>query len=243
MRPFHLTGSNTGSSTGASALGAPGSSLRVVLTWTPAGGIACGGVVVGVLTVSGAVSPGFQLLAAPVLFAFGAALGFAHGCVLGVVGRPDCMGCGKALRRSAVGGLLALPLVAAAWVVTAGMSLTAALVRDFRPGVFVLSGGAWLLGLALCGWAGMEGVVAVQRALRRWPQRRLGSTLTGAALVVVAGLFLRYPPQLVGTDLRLTGLGALVLAAVVTLWIVLPLVVLVLHVAHDRLMPDSGGRR
>jgi putative membrane protein len=51
--------------------GLRGSCARVAFTWTVSGGIAWGGIVVGVLTVFGAVSSGFQLLAAPVLFLMG----------------------------------------------------------------------------------------------------------------------------------------------------------------------------
>ena len=51
--------------------GPEGACARVVVSWTVGGGVAFGGVVVGVLTVSGLVSPGFHLLAAPVLFLLG----------------------------------------------------------------------------------------------------------------------------------------------------------------------------
>jgi hypothetical protein len=222
--------------------GPAGSCVRVTLTWTVAGGIACGGVLVGTLTLSGAVSLGFQLLAAPVLFTLGAALGFAHGCVLAVIGRPLSVSRRRALLRGLGGGALALPLVAAGWVVTAGMSLTAALLDEFRWATLLLCAGAWCFGLALCVWAGVEGVRALQRALERWPERRLGSMITGSILVLVSGLLVSHPPELAGTSVRVTGFGAFALAAVITLWVALPLVVLVLRLASARSLFHPGGR-
>lgn len=225
-----------------SLFGPAGSCVRVTLTWTVAGGIACGGVLVGALTLSGAVSSGFQLLAAPVLFTVGAFLGFMHGCVLAVFGRPPSVSRRRALLRGVGGGTIALPLVGAGWVVTAGMSLTAALLDEFRWSTLFLCVGAWCFGVACCVWAGVEGVRALQRALGRWPERRLGSVITGSILVLVSGLFVTHPPQLAGTSVRLTGLGAFALAAAITLWVALPLVVLVLRLASARSFLHPGGR-
>jgi len=225
-----------------SLFGPAGSCVRVTLTWTVAGGIALGGVLVGCLTLSGVVSAGFQLLAAPVLFTLGVVLGFMHGCVLAVFGRPPSVSRRRALLRGVGGGALALPLVGAAWVVTAGMSLTAALLAEIQWATLLLCVGAWCFGVAFCVWAGIEGVRALQRALGRWPERRLGSMITGAILVVVSGLFVSHPPQLAGTSVRVTGLGAFALAAAVTLWVALPVVVLVLRLASARSFIPPGGR-
>ncbi len=225
-----------------SLFGPAGSCIRVTMTWTVAGGIAWGGILVGGLTLSGAVSTGFQLLAAPVLYVVGVVLGFMHGCVLAVVGRPPSVSRRRALLRGVGGGALALPLVGAGWVVTAGMSLTAALLTDFRWATLVLCAGAWCFGTAWCAWAGVEGVRALQRALDRWPERRLGSVITGSILVLVSAIFVSHPPQLAGTSFRLTGLGAFALAAAITLWVGLPVVVLVLRLASARSFSHPGGR-
>ncbi len=69
----------------------------------------------------------------------------------------------------------------------------------------------------------------------------MGSALLLGAFVVSCALFLGLQPQVPGTDVLLTPPAALVVAVCVTLWIVLPLVVLSLRLAHDWLPPDSGG--
>lgn len=239
MRPplsHHVRGPSQGP-----LMGSVGSCARVTLSWTVAGGIAGGGIVVSLLTLAGSVSPGFQLLAAPILFLIGTALGFMHGAGLATVGRPVGLTRGGAIRRCLLGGLMAIPAVAIGWIVTAGISLTAAIVHEYRASLLVLSLGGWIFGLALCGWAVYEGVIAVRRAVERWPESRAGSVLAVGLLVVLSALFVRYPPQIVGTGLRVNGLGAVALAAGATLWIGFPLLILVLHLTQSRLMPHSGG--
>jgi hypothetical protein len=213
----------------------------VTISWTVAGGIAGGGIVVSLLTVAGSVSPGFQLLAAPILFLLGTVLGFMHGCGLATVGRPVGLTRGGALRRCLFGGLMAIPTVALGWVVTAGISLTAAIVHEYRTSLLVLAAGGWLFGMALCGWAVVEGVIAVRRAVERWPESKAGSVLSVGLLVALSVWFLRHPPEIVGTGLRVNGLGAVALAVAATLWIGFPLLILVLHLTQSRLMPHSGG--
>jgi hypothetical protein len=218
-----------------------GSCARVAFTWTVSGGIAWGGILVGVLTLSGAVSSGFQLLAAPVLFLVGLVMGLGHALVLGTVGRPVGVTRGGAIGRCLLGGLFALPAILAAWVVTAGISLTAALVEDFSLTVLFLSGVAWIFGLAICTWGGLEGLTAVRRATARWPESRAGTVLTALILVVSTAVLVRYPPQLFDSGLRLNGVGAFVLACAITLWVGLPLVVVVLRYTHTLFLPHSSG--
>jgi hypothetical protein len=222
--------------------GRQGSCARVAFTWTVAGGIACGGILVGTLTLTGAVPSGFQLLAAPVLFLVGVFLGLVHGIILGTVGRPPGITRGGAIGRGLVGGLAALPAVLAGWVVTAGISLTAALVEEFTVRIFVMAAIAWIIGLAFCTWAGLEGLSALRRAVERWPESRAGSILTAAILVVSTVVLLRYPPDIIlDSGLRLNGVGAFALACAVTLWLGLPLVIVVLRYTHTLFLPHSSG--
>jgi hypothetical protein len=215
----------------------------VVVSWAVGGAIAFGGVLVGTLTVAGVVAPGFQLLAAPVLFLLGAFLGGVHGAILAVVGRPRALGRGKAVRKALWALLVAIPALFPAWVVTMGISLSAALVKEWHLSWGILALGAWLLGLALCAWAAREGWCALCRAYARWPESRAGSVLTGLILVGACVVSLRTEPELWGTGLKLNGVGALILALAVTLWIGFPLVWVTLHLVHDhRLPPPVGGR-
>ncbi len=222
--------------------GLQGSCARVAFTWTVAGGIAGGGVLVGILTLTGAVASGFQLLAAPVLFLVGVALGLVHGCILGIVGRPVGVARGGALGRCLLGSVVALPAVLAGWVVTAGISLSAALVEEFSFRILFLTGVAWIFGLAFCTWAGLEGLTALRRAVERWPESKAGSILTGVILVISTVVLVRYPPDIIlESGLRLNGVGAFVLACALTLWLGLPLVIVVLHYTHTLFLPHSSG--
>lgn len=205
-----------------------------MLSWVAAGGVALGGVLVGSLTIAGYVSPGLQLLAAPVLFLLGSFLGAVHGAVLAIAGRPDTLTRGAAARRVFLAGLVAIPVMGATWVVTAGISLTAALVREWRFDWGILSLGGWIFGLSLCLWAALEGWQALCIAYGRWPEGRLCAALTTGVLVVASALLIHARPSLWGTDLRPNGFGAVAVALAVTLWIGFPLVWVVVHVAHIR---------
>lgn len=222
-------------------MGPEGSCGRVTMSWTAGGGIAGGGILVGTLTIAGYVSPGLQLLAAPVLFLIGAFLGAVHGGVLAVAGRPESMSAGRATRRVLAACLLAVPLLGPAWVVTAGISLTAALVVEWRPVWGLLCAGGWVLGGGVCAWAAHEGWPALRRAYGRWAEARLGASLVAGHLVVASAVLVKTRPEIWGTDLRLNGLGAVLLALVLTIWVGFPLVWAILHLAHDWLPPHAGG--
>ena len=221
--------------------GPDGSCVRVVISWTVGGGIAFGGILVGALTVAGVLVPGFQLLAAPVLFLLGAFLGGVHGAILAVVGRPRDMARGGAVRKSLWAMLVALPALFPAWIVTAGISLSAALMKEWRTSWALLSLGGWILGLAVCAWAGREGWRALCRAYARWPESRAGSVLTAIILVVACVASVRTKPELWGTDLRLNGIGAVILALALTLWVGLPVVWVALRLVHEWLSAHAGG--
>lgn len=205
----------------------------MVVSWTVGGAIAFGGVIVGVLTVSGMVSPGFHLLAAPVLFLLGALLGGVHGAVLAVVGRPRTLERGGAFRKALWAVLVAVPALFPAWIVTAGISLSAALVKEWHLWWAILTLGGWVSGLAVCAWATREGWRAIRRAYARWPESRAGSVLTALILVVACFASLRMEPELWGTGLKLNGVGALILALAATLWVGFPLVWVTLRIVHE----------
>lgn len=200
---------------------------------------------VGALTIGGVVSPGLQLLAAPVLFVVGAALGLLHGAALSLIGRPACLTRGTALRHAALATLLSIPLLGIGWLVTASISLTAALTTQIRASWLFFAVGGWIFGLALCSWAAWEGWRAVKAAARRWPAGRwgrLGSAVLTLTLAATTVLFVHLRPPIVGTDTRVNELGAVALAVVATLWVALPTVWAALHFLHqDQLRPHIRG--
>jgi len=213
----------------------------VVVSWTVGGGICLGGILVGILTVTGVFTPGFQLLAAPVLFLLGGVLGGIHGGILAVVGRPRELGRGDAVRKALWAALVAIPALFPAWIVTAGISLSAALMKEWHLSWAILSLGGWLLGLGVCGWAAREGWHALRRAYARWPESRAGSVLTAIILVVACVASVRIRPEVWGTDLRLNGVGAVILALAVTFWIGFPVVWVALRLFHEWLSPHVRG--
>jgi hypothetical protein len=222
--------------------GSRGRCVRLVLSWTVAGGVAGGGILVGALTVTGVVEPGLQLLAAPVLFVAGAFLGLLHGGILSLVGRPRCLTRGTALRHAALAALLSLPLLGIGWLVTASIALTAALMTQMRASWLFFAVGGWILGLALCAWALVEGWGALRAAFDRWPDGRVGSVLLTVILGVTTVLFVHARPPIVGTELRVNGLGAVALAVAITLWVALPTVWATLHfLRQNHLRPHVSG--
>jgi hypothetical protein len=223
-------------------LGARGRCVRLVLSWTVAGGVAGGGILVGALTIAGVLEPGVQLLAAPVLFIAGAVLGLLHGGALALVGRPSCLTRRGAFGQALIAGAISVPLLALGWVVTASISLTAALMTEMRASWLVFAAGGWAIGLVLCGWAAVEGLGALRIAFGRWPQGRAGSVLLTTILGATIALFAHVHPPILGTGLRLNGLGAIALALATTVWVALPAVWLGLHMLHPHhLRPHIRG--
>lgn len=212
-----------------------------MFSWVMAGGVAGGGILVGALTIGGYVAPGLQLLAAPVLFLVGSFLGATHGAILAVVGRAEHATCADATRCALYAGLLALPALGAGWILTSAIAVTAALTKEWRLSWACVAGLGWVIGLVLCGWAAREGWHALRRALARWPQNRVGSILVTSILVVLSIVSLQAEPEIIGTGLRLNGVGAVVVAVMVTLWVGVPLVWLVLRVAGSWISPHGGG--
>jgi hypothetical protein len=197
---------------------------------------------VGALTITGLVEPGLQLLAAPMFFLAGAFLGLLHGSALSLLGRPTCLTRGAALKHAIVAALVSLPLLGISWLVTASITLTAALMTQMRVSWLLVAVGGWILGLALCAWAVAEGLRALRTAMSRWPDGRVGSVLLTAILGATTVLFVYLRPPIVGTSLRVKGLGAVALAVAVTLWVALPTVWAALHfLRQSHLRPHIGG--
>jgi len=211
--------------------GVEGRCARVVASWILAGGVAVGGILIGALALAGYGASGLHLLVAPVLFLVGTALGLTHGFALALVGRPASCTLRRALGLALAGGLAALPLVGASWLIASGITLTTALRTEWRWSWLTVATGGWLLGAAICIWAVVEGFRTVQCAYERCPRRGLG-------LAVVTALFLgscvvswRLFPLPEVSALQVRRLGRLALATAGTLWVWLPAVYVSLHVA------------
>lgn len=202
-------------------IGLPG---RVAVTWALAGGLLVGGFLVAAMTLAGQLSGSGLLVTASGLFLIGAALGFAHGGALGYLGRPE----GLERRRAMVGlGLAAvytLPALAVGLVVSGWIAMTVVALYTGKTLALVAVGAAWLVGLGLVGVAAAEGWEALRNAWARWPQRRVGTALVAGSFGALLVLFLVARPEVWWLGVRVTEVGAVLLAAFVTIWAVGPMV-------------------
>jgi hypothetical protein len=194
-----------------------------------AGGVGFGGFFVALLLLMGQVSATFAPQLTAIFFVGGAAAGLVHGALLGYVGRESCRSRATTVAALVAGLPWVLPALMASWVVATWITLISAL--SSAPGALRVAGVAlgWLAGAAMCAWAGMEGLGALRRAYTRWPEYRVGTLITGGVFVALAVIFVTERPELWFTDVRVTGIGAVILALGATVWIGLPATVLVLR--------------
>lgn len=214
--------------------GGEASCLRVVISWSAAGGITAGGLLVGAAALSSPAMAATLLPLAPFLFLAGALGGLAHGSVLAYLGRPDGVAPTTALAAVGTGILFAIPALAVAWVATAWISLTSAVLTLHALPTSIVTALGWALGLTICAWAVFEGWRASRNAFARWTESRPGALLVTGVGVVFAVWFVSYRPELWGTDIRVGGLGAILLAVAVTVWVAAPILVVGLHWVHRR---------
>lgn len=205
---------------------------RVSVAWTLAGGVTAGGLLVAAVTLSGSISANSAPSAATILFLLGAAAGFVHGGVLGYLGRDLSRSRGHAARGVGFGLILLLPSVPVVWLFTLLLALSPA---SWISDDFGLRAGAvlgWMVATGVCAWAAWEGWNALTAALTRWPERREGSLIMVGIAAILCLLFFLERPEIWGTDIRVTGIGAIVLAIGATTWIALPVVLASLHLLH-----------
>jgi hypothetical protein len=212
---------------------------QVAVTWAAAGGILLGGVLVALMTLAGRLSGHGLFFTVSGLFVIGAVLGLAHGMVLGFLGRPAGVGPRRATGDLGRALLYAVPTLAVAWLTTVWIGMTMPAVLLGR--VFTLAGVglAWLVGLAVVSTAAVYGWRSLKNAYARWAEPRLGTALTAASFAALLVLFLADRPELWGVRLRVTEVGAVLLAASLTLWFVGPAVTVALRLTRQtRVLPD-----
>jgi hypothetical protein len=202
----------------------------VTASWTLAGGLA-GGTLVAALVFGGRVHPDALQVVTALLVSLGAALGMVHGFMLGVVGRPE-----KEPAPGISQWALSIFGSAAAWVVGMvgslwlGMSTVVAISGRPIGWIGLTAGGlataTILVAATVLGWR------ALSTAFYQWPDHALGAWLVCGTFVVLSGSLLAIRPALPGTQVQLTVGGTLMAAALATLWIALPAIVLILPFAH-----------
>lgn len=217
-------------------LGMPG---RTALTWAVAGAVGLGGVVVGVNALAGKLSGNGLLVTAMALFIIGAVVGFVHGAVLGIMGRPRDMSLKEAARAIVMAALYAVPTLTVSFLVAGWIALTPVAIYTGKIGAMIGCGVAWVIGAGLISYAAVEGFRTLRAAYAGWEEKRYGTALTAATFAALLVLFLARRPELWALELRVTEVGAVLLAASITLWLVGPFVTIALKLMKK--LPVPGG--
>jgi hypothetical protein len=201
---------------------------RVVVSWTVAGAVAVGGFLVAGMTLAGKLSGSGLLLAAGALYILGALLGYIHGAALAFFGRPAHETPREAVGRIGMATLYAVPALIVGFLAAGWIAMTS--VAVYLGKVAPLAGAAvgWFAGAVLLLVAAVSGWQALENAYARWPERRLGTALVAATFTALLVLFLADRPELWGLRLRVTEVGAVLLAAVGAFWLAGPAVTLAL---------------
>ena len=205
---------------------------RVAVTWAVAGGLALGGFLVAGMTMAGQLSGNALLMTAGVLYVIGAVFGFVHGAALGFFGRPADMPKREAVAKLGMAALYALPAVTVGFLAAGWIAMTAVAVYLGRPLPMVGVGLGWVAGAVIVMVAALNGWRALQNAYARWPDRRLGTVLVAATFGALMLLFLADRPELFGARIRVTEVGAVLLAAMGAFWVAGPVVTIALHLMH-----------
>jgi hypothetical protein len=211
-------------------IGLPG---WVAVSWTAAGGFLIGGFLVAAMTLTGQMSGSGLLMTSSGLFLVGGLLGFIHGAMLGFFGRPADMPASRAVSALILAGIYALPTLAIGVVLSGWIAMTVVSLYAGGMVAIALSGLAWVLGSVVVLTAAVNGRRALVNAYARWPERRMGTMLVAASFAALMATFLAERPVLWGIQLRVTEVGAVLLAVFGAIWIAGPLVTLALRASQQ----------
>jgi hypothetical protein len=205
----------------------------IAITWTAAGGFLLGGFLVAAMTLAGKLSGSGLLLMSGGLFMVGALLGYVHGAALGFFGRPEGMTGRQAVSALLLAAIYAVPTMAIGVVVSGWISMTVVSLYTGKLAPLALTGVAWLIGAVLVAAAVARGWTGLRNAYARWPERRMGTLLVAGSFAALLITFVAERPVLWGVQLRVTEVGAVLLAVFATIWLAGPIVTLALHAVHQ----------
>jgi hypothetical protein len=210
----------------------PGGIALLTVSWSLAGGLA-GGLLVVLLMSVGRLHP--DPLPAILMAALGSVLGAVHGAVLARLGRPEVAQASDRRDRWLITLSFAVVACIAAVIGSGWLALSAATARAGSMVGWVMLATGGILSLGTFVWATVLGWRALEHAYARWPDHSLGSWLTVGVFLVLTGTFLVLRPAFPGTGLPVSPMGGLFLAAVATLWVALPAIIIALSFAHRRI--------
>jgi hypothetical protein len=208
----------------------PGEVALLTVSWSLAGGLA-GGLLIVFLMTAGRLHP--DPLPAILMAALGSVLGAVHGAVLARLGRSEVAQVSR--DRWLITLSFAVVACIAAVIGSGWLALSAATARAGSTVGWVMFATGGILSLGTFVWATVLGWRALEHAYARWPDHSLGSWLTVGVFLVLTGTFLVLRPAFPGTGLSVSPMGGLFLAAVATLWVALPAIIIALSFAHRRI--------
>jgi hypothetical protein len=212
---------------------------RVAVLSGMAGGIALGGVLVAYLTLNGRLSAHALFMNATGLFLIGAILGLIHGVVLGYLGRPTAVTPRQVRGDMGRAALFTIPGLAVAWLATIWVAMTLVAAYTGRIGALIAVSLGWVAAGIILAVAALHAFKALKNAYARWPERRAGTLLTASSFAALLLIFLANRPEIWGLRLRLTENGAVLLAAILAVWVAGPLVTLALRLARQVPFPRA----
>lgn len=206
---------------------------RVAVLSAMAGGVSVGGILVGAMTLSGRLSGNAIFATATALFIIGAFLGLLHGTVLGYFGRPAGVTPKQARGDLGRAALYAIPGLALAWLASIWVAMTIVAFYAARTGAIVGAAVGWVGAGIIVAVAAAHAVKAFKNAYARWPERRAGTVLATASFAALLLTFLADRPEIWGVRLRLTEVGAVLMAALLAVWVAGPVVTVALRLARS----------
>jgi hypothetical protein len=213
---------------------------HIAAAWAVAGG-AAGGMLVAVLLLTGRIPPHNSVTVALVLGTLGSMLGVVHGAVLGYLGRHAGEDMHPRIRDRIFALVVAACALLASLAIAVWIAMAAALARSGNTwGLLALAAGAAVV-LAIAIWATLLGWDSLEVAYLEWPEHRLGARLLGGSFAVLCVVFLAMRPDIPGTQIQLSPVGWMVVAALATIWIATPAIVLVLRGRGEPVQRDRGG--
>ncbi len=201
---------------------------RVALSWAVAGGILVGGFMVAGLTLGGRMSANGLLITSTLLFTVGGLAGFIHGGALGYLGRSPETTRKQALTALALAALYTIPFMAAGWVATGWIAMTVVSLYARTATAYIGMMIGWGAGLAVLATAVVLGWRALRAAYARWADAPIGTVLVAASFGGLVVNLVATRPMLWGLGLQVTEVGAIILSALIALWVVGPLVTVAL---------------
>lgn len=197
---------------------------RVAVTWATAGGVILGGFLVAAMTLTGQLSGSGLFFTSSGLFVIGVVLGLLHGTVLGFLGRAESTTSRQALGALGRSALYAIPAVAVGWLATVWIGMTVVALYLDRALPLIGVAVSWAVGATVVAAAVVYGVRALQNAYARWPERRVGTAVVAMTFAALLLTFLADRPELWGLRFRVTEVGAVLLAALLSIWLAGPAV-------------------